>query len=213
MWSFGQRWQRMHVLIRSGKNPPRSNGIDNVSNSVACGGFLNDLSHNDFYSNLFFGGIVRNDIPRSLGAVNHHFHNTLLHIFEAAEIDGANGIQKFFYVTLPNLKTILLFTLVTSLIGGLQMFDIPKLYLLGGPDNATLTTSVFIYNQAFSGSYLYNRAAAASMIMFAIIAVLSAIIFFLLRDKDEIALRKVVKAQEKAYRKKMREAKKAGEGK
>ena len=40
------------------------------------------------------------------------------------------------------------------------MYDIPKLFLLGGPDNATLTTSVFIYNQAFSGSYLYNRAAA-----------------------------------------------------
>lgn len=134
-------------------------------------------------------------------------------IYEAAEIDGANSIQKFFYVTIPNLKTILLFTLVTSLIGGLQMFDIPKLYLLGGPDNATLTTSVFIYNQAFSGSYLYNRAAAASMIMFVIIAVLSAIIFFLLRDKDEIALRKVVKAQEKAYKKKLKEAKRAGEGK
>lgn len=134
-------------------------------------------------------------------------------IYEAAEIDGANSVQKFFYVTLPNLKTILLFTLVTSLIGGLQMFDIPKLYLLGGPDNATLTTSVFIYNQAFSGSYLYNRAAAASMIMFAIIAVLSAIIFFMLRDKDEIALRKVVKAQEKAYKKKLKEAKTAGEGK
>ena len=52
------------------------------------------------------------------------------------------------------------------------MFDIPKLFLLGGPDNATLTTSVFIYNQAFSGSYMYNRAAAASMIMFLIMIVL-----------------------------------------
>lgn len=78
-------------------------------------------------------------------------------IFESAEVDGANRIQTFFHITLPNLKTILLFTLVTSLIGGLQMFDIPKLFLLGGPDNSTLTTSVFIYNQAFSGSYLYNR--------------------------------------------------------
>lgn len=106
-------------------------------------------------------------------------------IFEAAEVDGAGRWQTFFRVTLPNLKTILLFTLVTSLIGGLQMFDIPKLFLLGGPDNATLTTSVFIYNQAFSGSYLYNRAAAASMIMFVVICVASAFLFFVMRDKEE----------------------------
>ncbi|HHU70874.1 MAG TPA: sugar ABC transporter permease [Clostridiales bacterium] len=111
-------------------------------------------------------------------------------IFEASDIDGANNIQTFFYVTLPNLRTILLYTLITSLIGGLNMYDIPKLFLLGGPDNATLTTSVFIYNQAFSGSYMYNRAAAASMIMFVIIAILSGIIFFIMRDKDVVQLKK-----------------------
>ena len=105
-------------------------------------------------------------------------------IFDAAEVDGASRVQIFFRVTLPNIKTILLFTLVTSLIGGLNMFDIPKLFLLGGPDNATLTTSVYIYNQAFSGSYLYNRAAAASMIMFVIIMIFSSLLFFLLREKD-----------------------------
>ena len=106
-------------------------------------------------------------------------------IYEAAEIDGANGIQTFFRITIPNLKTVLLYTMITSLVGGLNMFDIPKLFLGGGPDNSTLTTSVFIYNQAFSGSYMYNRAAAASMIMFLIIAVCSAIVFYIMRDKDE----------------------------
>ena len=121
-------------------------------------------------------------------------------IFDAADVDGANKIQTFFYVTIPNIKTILLFTLVTSLIGGLNMFDIPKLFLLGGPDDATLTTSVFIYNQAFSGSYLYNRAAAASVIMFLIICVLSAIMFFILRDKDEEQLKKQIKEQQKAFK-------------
>lgn len=108
-------------------------------------------------------------------------------IFEAADIDGASGIQTFFRITLPNLKTILLYTVITSMIGGLNMFDIPKLFLLGGPDNATLTASVFIYNQAFSGSYMYNRAAAASMIMFGLIAVGSAVVFFLMRDREEAA--------------------------
>lgn len=119
-------------------------------------------------------------------------------LFEAAEIDGATATQIFFRITLPRLKTIILYTLVTSMIGGLQMFDIPKLYLLGGPDGATLTASVFIYNQAFSGSYLYNRAAAASMFMFLIIVVLSVILFYLLRDKDEQAFRKMMRKQRKA---------------
>lgn len=131
-------------------------------------------------------------------------------IFEAAEVDGANRMQTFFRITIPNIKTILLFTLVTSLIGGLQMFDIPRLFLNGQPDNATLTTSLFIYNQAFSGSYLYNRASAASMIMFVVICIASAIMFFVMRDKDEAALDKLIKKQEKEYKKKMKAMKKGG---
>jgi cellobiose transport system permease protein len=121
-------------------------------------------------------------------------------IFEAAEVDGANGWQTFWMITLPNIKTILLYTLVTSLIGGLNMFDIPKLFLMGGPDNATLTTGVFIYNQAFSGAYMYNRAAAASMIMFVIIVLASVVLFWLLRDRDEEAAEKQKKKMEKEMR-------------
>lgn len=128
-------------------------------------------------------------------------------IFESGEVDGANRVQTFFYITLPNVKTILLFTLVTSLIGGLNMFDIPKLFQNGGPDNATLTTSLFIYNQAFSGSYMYNRAAAASMIMFVIIGILSAVMFFIMRDKDEAQIRKEMKRQQKEYRMRLKSGK------
>ncbi len=122
-------------------------------------------------------------------------------LYEAADIDGATDLKKFFYITLPNLRTILIYTLITSLIGGLQMFDIPQLLVTkSGPDNATLTTSCFIYNQAFSGSYMYNRASAASMIMFLIIAVLSAFVFILMQDKSEVQDRKQlrkVKREEK----------------
>lgn len=121
-------------------------------------------------------------------------------IFEAAEVDGANRVQTFFMITLPNIKTIMLFSLVTSMIGGLNMFDIPKLFLIGGPDNATLTAALFIYNQAFQGSYMYNRAAAASMIMFAIICILSAVLFFVMRDKDAIAEEKAARAAKKAQK-------------
>ena len=123
-------------------------------------------------------------------------------IFEAADIDGASGWQVFWKITIPSIKTILLFTLVTSLIGGLTMFDIPQLFVWGGgPDNATITTSVFIYNQAFKGSYFYNRASAASMIMFVIIVILSACMFFVLRDKDEAMLKKQNRQRIKEYKK------------
>lgn len=129
-------------------------------------------------------------------------------IFEAADIDGANGWQVFWKITIPSIKTILLFTLVTSLIGGITMFDIPQLFINnGGPDNATITTSVFIYAQAFKGSYMYNRASAASMIMFIIIVILSAIMFFVLRDKDEVEHRKMLKQEEKARKQALKEAK------
>ncbi len=121
-------------------------------------------------------------------------------LFESAAMDGANGFQTFFRITLPSLRTILLYVLIVSMIGGLQMFDIPQLFIVpsGGPDNATLTTSVFIYGQAFRGSYLYNRAAAASMIMFAIAAVLSAVLFYAMRDRDAARIQKEEKKLRKA---------------
>ena len=106
-------------------------------------------------------------------------------IYEAAELDGANDIQMFFRVTIPNLRTILLYTLITSLIGGLTMYDIPRLYNDGKPANATLTAAMFIHNQAFKGSYMYNRASAASMLIFVIVAICSAFVFLLMRDKNE----------------------------
>ncbi|WP_308637115.1 carbohydrate ABC transporter permease [Paenibacillus silvisoli] len=127
-------------------------------------------------------------------------------LFEAAAIDGANARQIFFRITLPSLRTIMLFTLVTSMIGGLQMFDIPQLFLQGGPDNATLTTSSFIYNQAFKGGYMFNKAAAASMMMFVIALVLSLVLFYLMRDRQEARMKKALKQKLKLAKKAAREA-------
>ena len=122
-------------------------------------------------------------------------------IFEAADIDGANGWTVFWKITIPSIQTILLFTLVTSLIGGLNMFDIPALFVPNsGPDNATLTTSVLINQMAFKGGYLYNRASALSTIMFLIIVVCSAILFYAMRDKDEVRIKKAKKQELKAYK-------------
>ena len=114
-------------------------------------------------------------------------------LFEAAAIDGANALQTFFKVTLPQLKPIALFTLVTSFIGGMQMFDIPHLLVdRSGPDNATLTIGVFIYNQAFGPSRMWNRAAAASVILLVMCAIIVAALFltFWLWGKVSTALKK-----------------------
>ena len=120
-------------------------------------------------------------------------------LFEAAAIDGATSIQTFFKVTLPSLRPIMLYTLVTSFVGGMQMFDMARLMVpRSGPDNATLTASVYIYNQAFSGSYMFNRAAAASMVLFIIISGVASTIFYLMRDKDAEKLKKIQKARLKA---------------
>jgi multiple sugar transport system permease protein len=131
-------------------------------------------------------------------------------LFEAAEIDGATSRQAFFKITLPNLRTIMLFTLVTSLIGGLNMFDVPKLFQAGGPDNATLTAATFIYNQAFSGSYLYNRASAASLIMFVIISICSATLFLIMYDRDAAKLRKQERKLIKSLKKAEKETRRMG---
>ena len=78
------------------------------------------------------------------------------------------------------------------------MFDIPQLFVPNsGPDNATMTTNVFIYRLAFSGGYLYNRASAASMLMWLLIVACSAVMFFAMRDKEEVALKKQKKLQAK----------------
>lgn len=121
-------------------------------------------------------------------------------LFESAAIDGANAFQTFFRITLPSIRTIMLYVLVTSMIGGLQMFDIPHLFLAGGPDNATITTSVFIYGQAFKGAYLFNRAGAASMILFLIAAIISAFLFYGLRDRDAAKIKKAEKRLRKSVR-------------
>ena len=119
-------------------------------------------------------------------------------LYEAAELDGASNSQMFWKITIPNLKTILLYTMITSMIGGLNMYDIPQLFNKGNPANSTLTTNMYIYNQAFSGSYMYARAAAASMVMFIIIAIASVLVFLAFNDDEGKAKREAKRAARQA---------------
>ena len=95
----------------------------------------------------------------------------------------------FFHITLPLLKPVMLYVLVTSLIGGMQMFDIP--YLItnrrGDPDGSIMTTPVYIYIQAFTNANNYSYASAVSFGLFLLTLMLSLTVFFVFRDKDDAA--------------------------
>lgn len=105
-------------------------------------------------------------------------------IYEAADIDGATSVQKFFRITLPMLKPIILFTTINSTIGTLQLFDEPMNITQGGPANATITISQYIYNILFKYSPDFGYAAAVSYV----IVVLIVVLFFIqmkVGDKDD----------------------------
>lgn len=126
-------------------------------------------------------------------------------LYESAMIDGANGSKMFRYITLPSLRPILVYTLVTSLVGGLQMFDVPFLIsATGSPDGAIKTIMVVLYTKAFGGQGFIGSASAVGLCLFVMTSVASMLIFYLLRDRDEIAekkARKILEREQKVSRK------------
>ena len=128
-------------------------------------------------------------------------------LFEAANIDGASSGQIFWKITLPLLRPMMLYTLVTSMIGGLQMFDIPYMYIKGTQRNQyTKTVAVFIYEhfREKMPNPNYGFSAAASVILFLITILLGSITLYMNRDKDEIAKKKERKANMKAMKAKQK---------
>ena len=96
-------------------------------------------------------------------------------IYEAAEIDGASTFTKFTKITIPMLKPIILFTTITSTIGTLQLFDEVVNITGGGPANATITLSQYIYNLSFKYSPNFGYAAAVAFVIVIAIVILSII--------------------------------------
>ncbi|MBU3145177.1 sugar ABC transporter permease [Clostridium sp. CF012] len=98
-------------------------------------------------------------------------------IYEAAKIDGASGVKQFFYITVPLLKPIILFTTIISTTGTLQLFDEVMNITKGGPGNASTTISQYIYNLSFKYSPNFGYAAAVSYTIVIMIVALSLIQF------------------------------------
>ena len=98
-------------------------------------------------------------------------------LFEAAQVDGATSRQIFFRITLPLLKPILVYVMITSLIGGLQMFDVPQILTNGSgePMRSSMTLIMYLNKHLFSKNY--GMAGALSVLLFIVTGILSLIVF------------------------------------
>ena len=114
-------------------------------------------------------------------------------LFEAALVDGCSSRQTFWKITLPLIKPILLYNLVTSLVGGFTMFDIPHLMTRGGPGTSTQTVARFIYEKGFETPNNFGLSSAASLILFVIIVFCSLILSIIMKDRDKKKIKGVGK--------------------
>ena len=106
-------------------------------------------------------------------------------LYEAAEVDGATSAQVFFRITLPLLRPILIYVMITSLIGGLQMFDVPQVLTnaTGDPMRSTMTLIMYLNKHLYSKNY--GMAGALSVLMFLLTGVLSILIFKVTAEKKD----------------------------
>ena len=122
-------------------------------------------------------------------------------LYEAAELDGCTPNQMFWKITLPLIRPILVYVMITSMIGGLQMFDVPQILTngKGGPDRTSTTMIMYLNNHLFSKNY--GMAGAVSVVLFLVCAVLCVVVYFSLTKEDDgltKAQRKELKAAKKA---------------
>lgn len=104
-------------------------------------------------------------------------------IIESAEIDGASSWNVFKRITLPLIRPLMLYVMITSMIGGLQMFDVPQILTAGQgtPDRTSMTLIMYLNNHLYSKNY--GLAGAVSIVLLIITGILSCIIFNVLTEK------------------------------
>jgi cellobiose transport system permease protein len=107
-------------------------------------------------------------------------------LYEAAMVDGATAAQMFRRITLPLLKPILIYIFVTSLVGGMQMFDIPFLLTdgRGSPSSSILTNNILMYLKFASSRGHLGSASSVGVLVFIMTSVCALGIFYFLREKD-----------------------------
>jgi ABC-type sugar transport system permease subunit len=108
-------------------------------------------------------------------------------LYESAMVDGASAWQMFWRITAPLLKPILIYIFVTSLVGGMQMFDIPFLLTdgRGSPSGSILTNNMLMYLKFASSKGHIGAASAVGVLVFLMTTVVALGIFFFLGDRDK----------------------------
>jgi multiple sugar transport system permease protein len=139
---------------------PRQPFLGSPDQAIISVAMINIWRHAGYTSILIFAGLKT--IPKTL--------------YEAAAIDGANGVVQFFRITLPLLRPVLAFVLITSIIGSFQVFDTVAITTPnGGPAGSTSVIIYYIYNQVFNRGFKMGIATAASVFLFAILIVVTLI--------------------------------------
>lgn len=118
-------------------------------------------------------------------------------VYEAATIDGASIGQMFRYITLPLTKPVMIYVLVTSLVGGMQMFDIPFLLTdgRGSPANSILTNNILMYMKFRSSQGHIGAASSVGVVVFLMTSFVALLIFYLLREKPDKTFKEAVKGK------------------
>ncbi|GEM46170.1 carbohydrate ABC transporter permease [Deinococcus cellulosilyticus] len=150
---------------------PKQDFFASTDQALPTVAFVNIWRHAGFTALLFYAGLQ--SIPRS--------------VYEAAKIDGASEGQMFWRITLPLLRPVTVFVVVTSIIGSFQIFDTVAVATNGGPADATKVLVYYIYENAFA-FFKMGYATAMSMILFAIILIFTVLqLKFFRADQSDLA--------------------------
>lgn len=168
-WRFGTVNQ---ILAKVGVNPP----INWMGDPKTAGLVISLIQTWIWFGNSFIM------LMAGVQGINSDY-------FEAAAIDGATRWQRFFKITLPLLKPIMLYVTITSLIGGIQMFDLPFLMcggVAGNPYGTTQTAIMYLYKFGFATRpKQVGYASAVAYVLFAIILIVSLVQFKVMNKKED----------------------------
>jgi multiple sugar transport system permease protein len=155
MWMYNQNGLINHILKFF--HLPTYNWIGDPKVALTAIMIMNIWSTAPFFMVIYLAALQ--DIPKSL--------------YEAAELDGANAIQKFFKITVPNLRPVTSFVVIMGIIGTFQLFDQSYIFSggSGGPNNSTLTVVLLIYQYAFKSLGTMGYAAALSLLLAVVILI------------------------------------------
>jgi multiple sugar transport system permease protein len=107
--------------------------------------------------------------------------------YEAASLEGANFVQRTFYITIPLLKNVFLYLAVTGFVLAIQMLDLPLIMTNGGPVNATQTPNLYIFNSFRDATpYATSYSLTAALLLFVVVGAISMVIFRVIRSDKAI---------------------------